>query len=225
MRPKQQQQQSTSSNSTKDNANMDDEAAIEQLINKVCIKFVNQLESKFDSKFAELSDKLLEVSSSVKQINNAVNENKNSIEVLNNKVASLEQQLKKNALRFHGFCLEENENVPEMIAIYIKEKLKVLCTTQDIDYAFPVGKSDKPEKPPAILVNFTSNIKRNEVFAAKRLSKNTGIAIFEDLTKERHKLLMTAKNKFGNSQAWSSGGKVYVLRNNKKCILNSEKDM
>lgn len=203
----------------------EDEGATEQLINKVCIRFLNQIESKFDEKFGKLDEKLNDVSNSLKQINNLVNTNQNSIEILNNKVASLEQQCKRNALRFHGFPVEQDENMPERIVSYINNTLKIPCAMNDIDCAFRVGKRGESEKPPTVLVNFTSNIKRNEVFAVKKLNKNSGIVIFEDLTRDRHKLLMAARKKYGNGQAWTSGGKVYVLQGNKKCALNSEKDL
>lgn len=203
----------------------DEDGATEQLINKVCLKFVNQIESKIDTKFANLEDQLRDVSNSLKIISNLANTNQNAIVELNDKVAFLEQQSKRNALRFHGFSVQQNENVPEMIRLYIKDNMKVSCAINDIDYAFRLGKSTDPAKPSVVMVNFTSNIKRNEVFAAKKLSKNSGVAIFEDLTKERHKLLIAAKNKYGKTQAWTSGGRVYVSQGNNKCIINSVKDL
>lgn len=92
--------------------------------------------------------------------------------------------------------------------------LKVPCTHQDIDCAFRIGKQINSEKPPAILVNFVSNIKRTQVFNAKKLLKKTSHSIYEDLTQRRYELLMAAKKKYGVGKVWSVNGKIFLLKGN-----------
>lgn len=198
---------------------------VEQLINKVCASFVRQIEAKFDKKLDQINDKLSKVTDSLNDIKETVGQNKKSIIDLDNKTDYLEQLSKKNALRFHGFVENSEEEVADMVVDFIINKLEITCTRENIDCAFRVGKLH-PDRPRSILVNFTSNIKRNEVVAAKKYKlKGSGVAIYEDLTKPRYELLQKAKKKYGNQHAWSSGGRIYVLNNKCKQLINSESDL
>ena len=108
---------------------------------------------------------------------------------------------------------------------FINNKLNVPCTKDNIDFAFRVGQS-QPDKNKSILVNFTTNIKRNEIVAAKRNKLiHSDVAIYEDLTKQRYVLLLKAKEKYGKQHAWSSGGKIYVLNDKRKQLINSEAEL
>lgn len=154
-----------------------------------------------------------------------VNSNKKTIEKLENRMDYLEQQNKKNTLRFHGFEEEPQENIIDKMLFFIKSKLGVACTIDNIDCAFRVGQSN-PDKPRSILVNFTTNVKRSEIVAAKKNKlKGSEIAIYEDLTKQRYELLRKAKAKYGKQHAWTSGGKIYVLCDQTKQLINSEAEL
>lgn len=52
--------------------------------------------------------------------------------------------------------------------------------------------------------------------------KNTGIRIYEDLTKHQHEILMLAREKYGYKNAWTAEGRVYVLKNVKHCVKEAE---
>lgn len=198
---------------------------VEQLINKVCASFVKQIEAKFDKKLDQINDKLSKVTDSLNEIKETVGQNKKSISDLDSKIDYLEQLSKKNALRFHGFQENPEEEVADMIVDFIINKLNITCTKENIDCAFRVGQS-LHDKPRSILVNFTSNIKRHEIITAKKNKlKGSKIAIYEDLTKPRYELLQKAKKKYGNQCAWSSGGKIYVLNNKSKQLIKSECDL
>ncbi|KAJ8981913.1 hypothetical protein NQ317_008818 [Molorchus minor] len=104
-------------------------------------------------------------------------------------------------------------------------KLNVICLNTDIDSVFRIGKSNNSNKPRAVLVNFVTNIKRNEVYYARKLLKGSGILMFEDLTKQRFNLLVSAKSKYGKRDAWSANGRIYVLQDNIKRLINSSEDL
>lgn len=214
----------TRSNSISSNASTNNEN-IEQLINKVCANFVKQLEGKFETKLDKIDTKLTELTSSLNEMKETVYSNKRSIGKLENKIDYLEQQNKKNALRFHGFEEEPQENIIDKVLAFIKGKLGVTCTIDNIDCAFRVGQL-YPDKPRSILVNFTTNVKRNEIVAAKKSKlKGSEFAIYEDLTKQRYELLRKAKAKYGKQHAWTAGGKIYVLCDQTKQLINTEADL
>lgn len=213
----------------RNNANASDKRSdgslTEQLIRKVCTTFANQLEIKFDKKFDKLNDKLNEVCNNLSMLNKSVNSNQKAIGNLEVKTSTLDQRNRMNALRFNGFAEVEGEDIVHSITTYITGTLKVNCTSNDIDYAFRVGTSRDTNKSRPVLVNFISNIKRNAVFIARKLAKNSEISIYEDLAKERYEVLLAAKRKYGKSNAWSIHGRIYVSRDNKKFPITCMEDL
>lgn len=202
---------------------------LEDLINKVCLNFSNKLENKIEQKFDKLNENLTELNNSIKAMNKVVTSNQKAIIGLEQKNDYVEQFSKKNTLRFVGFleCTEPNEDAVSLVSTFINDKLNVSCNDMDIDCAFRIGSSGTSDKPRTILVQFVRNVKRNEVYKAKRLLKNTEISIFEDLTKTRFNLLQLARKKYGKQKAWTSGGKIFVWsdRDNKKRLINEETDL
>lgn len=210
------------------------ELLTEDLSDKVCGNISAQLDSKMEvinAKLAKLdaldviSKQIAELNNSFKSLANSVDSNKKEIINLNKSNDVLVQHSKKNCLRFHGFQESEGENVLEMVKNFINEALKVPCAAQDIDSAFRIGKTSVDSaKPRTILVNFVNNWKRSQVFNLKKSLKKLGtnISIFEDLTKQRYDLLLAAKKKYGQNQAWSSGGKIYAMHHDKKILVNGD---
>lgn len=217
---------SATNNSEEGSSNSD--TATEILISKVCANFANQLEIKMNKQFEKLENKMSEVTDSIKSLNDKIDSNSKAITCIQEKCDYTEQYLKRNALRFQGLHEIDGEGTCDVIVAFINTKLKVPCSIRDIDYVFRLGNYDNSAvKPRSILVNFVQNIKRNEVFSAKKLLKNSDFAIFEDLTPRRYELLVAAKKKFGKNKVWSAGGKVYLWNDkiNKKSIINSMNDL
>ncbi|KAJ8914495.1 hypothetical protein NQ315_002767 [Exocentrus adspersus] len=200
---------------------------IEQLVNNICNTFVNKLEARLDKKFSKLSDKLSELSDGFKVLTEVVDVNKKAIQSIRTTADYLEQYHKRNTLRFHGLpeSLPRGNDMSTILS-FIEDKMQIQCTKNDIDSIFRASKLiDAANKPRSLIVNFVTNIKRNEVYSAKKRLKNSGVVVFEDLSKSRFHLLSEAKKKYGNRDVWTTGGKVYVLRENKKWVVNSVDDL
>lgn len=226
------------------------ECFTEDLTNKLCKIISEQLEKKIevldrklvkidilDSKFTEVNDSLANldkldglvkqiegINDCIKSISKSVCTSQKEVVGLNKYCDYIHQTSKKNSLRFYGFEENDGEDPVEMISLFISKNLNVSCTMQDIDCAFRVGRiSNNEGKGRAILVNFVNSWKRSQILSHKRSLKSSGISMFEDLTKLRHELLAAAKKKYGKSQAWSAGGKIYALCNGKKILLSEER--
>lgn len=208
-----------------------DDAHIEELINKVCENFMDKLESKISSSLDQLNDtidkKFADLKSSVNILDKTINSIQTGLKSLEGKNDLLDQYNKRNNLRVHGITECENEDVLQVLLDFINSDLNVSCNLNDIDSVFRIGKTKNLKYSRIIHVQFVTNIKRNEVFAAKKKLKNKNISIFEDLTKCRYELLKLAKKKYGNKQAWSTGGNIYVWseKENRKCLINVESDL
>ncbi|CAG9812936.1 unnamed protein product [Phaedon cochleariae] len=206
------------------NSNGANDAAMEHLINKVCANFVNQLETKFEKQLDKLHDKLSDMSESLNKMSASVTVNTNSITNLVKRSDQFEQLHKKNSLRIYGIVERDNENTPETIVEFINKELGVECSRRDLDMAFRLDQMSS-EKPRAILVNFTSNILKNDIMSAKRKLKNSPISIYEDLSKSLYELLRKAKHKYGSRNAWASAGKIFVKQGESKKQISSNADL
>lgn len=187
---------------------------------------MKQMETKLNDHFDKIERKLTEVSDTMKSLNKKVAANSSSIQMLDTKVDNMEQLSKKNSLRITGLADGETENLVDLVVSLINEKLRIPCSSRDIDTAFRLRRTgeDDPTKPRTILVNFVQNLKRNEIFSAKKLLKDTDVALFEDLTKPRYELLQAAKSKYGKKKVWSSTGRIYRwdMDCNKKLLVKRD---
>lgn len=146
---------------------------------------------------------------------------------IEHKFDNLEQYSRRNCLVVHGVAENQNENVVDLCLTLFKEKLNLQVPMVCIDRAHRLGKQKvtatnvlKNGSRP-IIVKFTGYHWRYQVFGMKKLLKGTKVLISESLTAKRLQLLLTAKEKFGQRNVWSSDGKIVVASGNRKYYLTS----
>ncbi|KAJ8911851.1 hypothetical protein NQ315_012516 [Exocentrus adspersus] len=174
-----------------------------------------------------LDSKLSEVNNSIKDLTALVTKNTNSITSIDMKCEVIDQNMKRNSLRFVGVPEVRNEDIIQTLIPLISNTLRVPCNTSDFDCAYRIGGSSKSASPRTVLVQMISNVKRNQIYSARKLLKGFNISIFEDLTAFRYDLLSAAKKRFGKTSAWSSGGKIFAWSpsDNKRRLINSLADL
>lgn len=220
------------------------ECAMEDLINKVCSTFVSKLTSKINdveakmgqmnkhlneklSKLDKLDDinaELIRLNDSFSSLSNTVSSNTNEIKELDMKLNLFERSIKSNSLRIYGLNETTGENISELVSAFISENLLIPCSATDINCAFRMGKKiSNSARPRPILVSFVNNWKRSDVYGARRRLKmlNLNVSIFEDLTKERYNALKSVKEKYGRDKVWTSGGRIYFLKDGNKTLYES----
>lgn len=203
------------------------ELSTEELIQKVCADFAEKIEISMEKKFSRVHVRLDELNKSISQLNGYVDTNKTNIALLSDKIDTLEQSARINNLRIHGLPEEkENESVIDNVLNLFVAKLGVACSSDDINNAYRLGRlSNDVEEPRTVLVNFIRQTKRGEVLKAKSKLRNNSISVFEDLSKQRYKLLKAAKEKVGSKKAWSANGNIYIwLEDEKKRRLVTRED-
>ena len=104
------------------------------------------------------------------------------------------------ALILHGL-----ENVPnaqynynglvEFLIDIINRKLNLALTTNCVDIAHPLPKSNSGKTP--IIIKFVKRCDRNAIFKRERLFVKSGLAITESLTRKRIALLNEARALLG----------------------------
>ncbi|KAJ8917904.1 hypothetical protein NQ315_002597 [Exocentrus adspersus] len=146
-------------------------------------------------------------------LNKEVKTNQKDITDLQNKCKLYEMYFKRNSLIFHGIPEDGSGSVLDAVLPIINNALKVPCVSSDVDSVYRLrGQVDHQGKQgqQSIRINFTSNNKRNDIFGAKKMLKNSGITVYEDLTRDQYELYKSAKKKYGYRMVWTVGGRIYV---------------
>lgn len=167
------------------------------------------------------------------RLEESLNEVRERAEHADKRVEELSQYSRLENLRFYGIPEasgreEKVEECEEKIVKVCVEKLKVPIKKEDIAAVHRLGKRDKDrEGSRAVIVRFVSRRVRDSVIRERRRLSKTGIVIVEDLTPHRHALLQAVKNDDQVcSQAWSSGGRVFMKPHVGKIVtISSQADL
>lgn len=136
-----------------------------------------------------------------------------------------EQYSRRNNLRIFGVQETENEDTNELV-IRVAKRVNVTLSVLDIDRSHRVGKVTAGGKPRAIIVKFVSYASRSAIFQAKKLLRNSGVTIREDLTKCRLQLLKNAGIAYSIKNVWSVDGVIFVKTSDARPFrLRTESDL
>lgn len=121
-----------------------------------------------------------------------------------------EQTMRSSNIRVFGVKTDLNENIYEKMLNLFNNKLNVHISNVDIKKCYRISQKMPSTKPPAVLVRFSTDIARLKVLKNRKLLKNTGVLIKEDLTKSRLTLFNKAISLFSNKNAWVSNGNILI---------------
>ena len=154
------------------------------------------------------------------------------------KLDEIEQYSRLNCLIFAGIKEDSDpsmEDTDEVVINICNTKLGLNITEDSIDRSQRLGRwhpytsqsqteSETP-KPRAIIVKFMNYHDRSDVFRSKAKLKQTGIAIYENLTSRRLALFNAAKGIVGIKNVWSLDGKVFAMSGGKNVRFIDNKDL
>lgn len=141
---------------------------------------------------------------------------------LEDKQDALEQYQRRQSLRIFGIPENNNEDT-DQIAIEVAAKVGVNLVVSDIDRSHRVGRQG--DRPRPVIVKFVSYRKRREVFTNKKLLKNSGVTLREDLTQSRHALLKDCITRYGLTNVWTTDGIIFVKIGNVKHKIVKASDL
>lgn len=212
-------------------AAFDDPDVLTKLVSAVTRCFqeqIKQIESKFTGIVNDLYKDNQSLKTEVKTIKEDNNELKNTIMQLKSK---FEQDKKKNNLIINGISESDNEDVSNLVNEFIEHKLKT--TVYPVRKCYRLGKpmkgSTKEEgkvnaKPRPILVQFENSEGKHLTWIRRKLLKNSGLSIMEDLSQYVLEMVKSCKAKYGKTNVWTVGGNVRVKYQNKIYRINKEQD-
>ena len=137
----------------------------------------------------------------------------------------LEQYGRGNNVRIRGLAIRKDEDCRSMVIAFLKEKLQVDVTTEDIEAAHilpsrselsnnasqPSCQGLQQHGPPVIIVRFWERDLRDQVLRSRQRLKKTRFAIIEYLTALNAKTLSQISKDPNVDTAWTWSGKVYAL--------------
>lgn len=137
----------------------------------------------------------------------------------------LQQYSRRNALRIFGVP-ETNTDTPEdtdtVVRNIIRSELGVEVQPEEISRSHRVSRKQSPTQlhkntgPRPIIVKFATYNIRHRVFVQKKKLKGKKVFIWEDLTNRNAKLLAAARRKYGDKNAWSVDGRIFVYDSNRR---------
>ncbi|CAG4980097.1 unnamed protein product [Colias eurytheme] len=124
---------------------------------------------------------------------------------------SLEMRNRRKILLLHGVA-EDTDKSPITISLELMSKhLKVPNLSADcITQCHRLG-SLKDGKPRPILLKFNNLSLKQELWSAKAKLKGSGVTLSEFLTKHRHDLFMSTRERFGVTKCWTRDGRIFVI--------------
>ncbi|CAH2020710.1 unnamed protein product [Acanthoscelides obtectus] len=174
-----------------------------------------------------------------KQFEERLNRNEEEIQTLCDRVENLEkdnrrliikmddqeQMERSQNVRIFGLKEEGAEDLGNVIVDLFQNKLKVNIQEKVIVKYHRIPNKNSNNSTSAVLVRFTSSDSRASVLKNRKLLKNTGIRIKEDLTKSRLKLFKRCIDLFTKNNAWILRGNIYVKQNNEVHRIASDEDL
>ena len=154
------------------------------------------------------------------------------------KLDEIEQYSRRNCLIFTGIKEDSDPSrgdTDEVVINICNTKLGLNITEDSIGRSHRLGRwhpytaqsqteSETP-RPRAIIVKFVNYHDRSDVFRSKAKLKQTGTAIYENLTSRKLALLNAAKGIVGIKNVWSLDGKFFAMSGDKKVRLIDNKDL
>lgn len=145
--------------------------------------------------------------------------------VLRKQIDDQEQSMRSMNVRIHGLKIPDGQNINKCVIEMFKNRLEVNVKKEEMEKCYLVSSKINPDKTPSVLIRFCSESSRMSVLKKRKLLKDSGISITEDLTKQRLSLLTNAANKFSKKNSWVLNGNIYVKRDDRVYRINNESDL
>ncbi|CAH1995383.1 unnamed protein product [Acanthoscelides obtectus] len=190
----------------------------EKFLQEIVGKVVQLAEKQFEERFNRNEE---EIQTLCDRVENLEKDNRRLIM----KMDDQEQMERSQNVRIFGLKEEGAEDLGNVIVDLFQNKLKVNIQEKDIVKYHRIPNKNSNNSTSAVLVRFTSSDSRASVLKNRKLLKNTGIRIKEDLTKSRLKLFKRCIDLFTKNNAWILRGNIYVKQNNEVHRIASDEDL
>lgn len=189
----------------------------DRFLNTVADRVAQILDKKLAAKLREQEATITKLKGEIENLKEAQGKMLKSID-------DQEQAYRNHNIRIFGVPSEKDENLYSKVQ-GIFERIRVNVNDSSIKKCHRVQSKIDNNKPPAVLVRFSSDKDRQSVLRNSKNLRSTGMSIKEDLTKSRLDLLAAAVNKYTFKNAWCRNGVVYVKKDGNLHRINDQDDL
>ena len=133
-----------------------------------------------------------------------------------------EQHGRRSNIRIRGLVVRKDQDCRQVVAEFIRSKLNVSVSDDDIEIAHVIPVRPQTDQPaasqetrkPVIIARFQHRSVRDRVIRQRKVLKNTSLTIVEDLTSLNLQLINRLKNSPEVDKTWSWNGHIYALLRN-----------
>nr|CAI5864414.1 unnamed protein product [Callosobruchus analis] len=185
-------------------------------VTKAIEKTMEQTLRKFEEAVAEIEKRHIDRISNIEDMIDKIKQEKFELEEV---IDRLDQSSRQCHLRVFGLKEKPNENVAEELKHIFKANMSIDLKDDDIKLCYRVGSRETGKiRNRCVFLKLNNLDTKENVYGKKTFLKGTGIAVREDLTKNRVKLLNGAMEKVGLNNVWTVNGRIYV---NKDDLIQS----
>jgi hypothetical protein len=191
-------------------SHLSSEGVLSEIIARLSVEIKTIVEEAIKAAVKPLSDE-------VSRLQNEVIDLRTKLRELDNNIADrtddLEQYQRRNNLRIFGIKETSAEDTDALVLQLCSEKLGIDLPTDAICRSHRVGKQPPPatdgnKRHRPIIVKFVAYRYRQQIFAAKKKLKGSGVTVREDLTARRMEVYRAAAAKHGLRNTWTLDGRV-----------------
>ncbi|PZC85220.1 hypothetical protein B5X24_HaOG202405 [Helicoverpa armigera] len=125
---------------------------------------------------------------------------------------NMEMRGRRKMVLLHGVAEQAKEDTSQVVAEVVRSHLELAdFSVSEVRRCHRMGRPTGASKPRPILCKLSDVSVRDSIWFAKTKLKGTGITVSEFLTRSRHQLFMSARDKFGVNNCWTKQGFVYVI--------------
>ncbi|PZC70349.1 hypothetical protein B5X24_HaOG203025 [Helicoverpa armigera] len=134
------------------------------------------------------------------------------MEALSQELDSMEMRGRRKMVLLHGVPEQTKEDTAQVVAEVVRRHLEIPeFAVDDVRRCHRMGRQADASKSRPILCKLRDVGLRDSMWFAKTKLKGTGITLSEFLTRPRHQLFMSARDKFGVNNCWTKQRLVYVM--------------
>lgn len=119
----------------------------------------------------------------IEELNCTVDSLKNENALLKDKLLTTQRNIKKNNIVIFGVPEQDNEDISEAVITLVEQNLGLTLQITDFNNVYRIGTS-RENKSRAIVVEFSRNLVKQEIFKNIIKLKGSGISIAHDLIRE-----------------------------------------
>lgn len=133
------------------------------------------------------------------------------VEFLGREIDRMEMKNRRKMILLHGIPEDKSEDTSARVTTLVADYLDLPnFSSSSIKFSHRLGRPSGTRNRP-IVVKFSDIVVRDKVWFAKTRFKGTGITQSEFLTKTRHDVFLTARQRFGIGKCWTREGRIFII--------------